>query len=104
MTIRGIGSYLLLLYSSACILSRDAVGVLENVKSGITMIINNGRNINEDNWSCGRSHIIIKNIGMCRFPVDAGTDRNFPVLGRNGERKAVIWLDTAAPTQKPNTA
>jgi hypothetical protein len=31
---RGIGSYLLLLYSSACILSRDAVAVLENVEIG----------------------------------------------------------------------
>lgn len=31
---RGIGSYLLLLYSSACILSRDAIGVLENVEIG----------------------------------------------------------------------
>ncbi len=31
---QGIGSYLLLLYSSACILSRDAVGVLENVEIG----------------------------------------------------------------------
>ncbi len=31
---QGIGSYLILLYSSACILSRDAVGVLENVEIG----------------------------------------------------------------------
>lgn len=31
---QGIGSYLLLLYSSACILSSDAVGVLENVEIG----------------------------------------------------------------------
>lgn len=31
---QGIGSYLLLLYSSACILSRDAVGVLEDVEIG----------------------------------------------------------------------
>lgn len=31
---QGIGSYLLLLYSSACILSKDAVGVLENVEIG----------------------------------------------------------------------
>lgn len=31
---QGIGSYLILLYSSACILSKDAVGVLENVEIG----------------------------------------------------------------------
>lgn len=31
---QGIGAYLLLLYSSACILSKDAVGVLENVEIG----------------------------------------------------------------------
>jgi hypothetical protein len=31
---QGIGSYILLLYSSACILSKDAVGVLENVEIG----------------------------------------------------------------------
>lgn len=31
---QGIGAYLLLLYSSACILSKDAVGVLENVEVG----------------------------------------------------------------------
>ena len=31
---QGVGSYLLLLYSSACILSSDAVGVLENVEIG----------------------------------------------------------------------
>ena len=31
---QGIGSYLILLYSSACILARDAVGVLENVEIG----------------------------------------------------------------------
>ncbi len=31
---QGVGSYLLLLYSSACILSRDAVGVLEDVEIG----------------------------------------------------------------------
>ena len=31
---QGIGSYLILLYSSACILSRDAVGILEDVEVG----------------------------------------------------------------------
>lgn len=31
---QGVGSYLLLLYSSACILTRDAVGVLEDVEIG----------------------------------------------------------------------
>lgn len=31
---QGIGSYLILLYSSACILARDAVGVLEDVEIG----------------------------------------------------------------------
>lgn len=31
---RGIGAYIMLLYSSACILSKDAVGVLENVEIG----------------------------------------------------------------------
>ncbi len=31
---QGIGSYLILLYNSACILSKDAVGVLENVEIG----------------------------------------------------------------------
>lgn len=31
---QGIGAYLILLYSSACILSSDAVGVLENVEIG----------------------------------------------------------------------
>ncbi|MDD4564426.1 MAG: family 2A encapsulin nanocompartment shell protein [Eubacteriales bacterium] len=31
---QGVGSYLILLYSSVCILSRDAVGVLENVEIG----------------------------------------------------------------------
>lgn len=31
---QGIGAYLLLLYSSACILSKDAVGVLEDVEIG----------------------------------------------------------------------
>ena len=31
---QGIGSYLVLLYSSACILSSDALGVLENVEVG----------------------------------------------------------------------
>lgn len=31
---QGVGSYILLLYSSACILSDDAVGVLENVEIG----------------------------------------------------------------------
>ena len=31
---QGIGSYLLLLYSSACILSKDAVGILEDVEIG----------------------------------------------------------------------
>lgn len=31
---QGVGSYILLLYSSACILSKDAVGVLENVEIG----------------------------------------------------------------------
>lgn len=31
---QGIGTYLLLLYSSACILSKDAVGVLEDVEIG----------------------------------------------------------------------
>jgi hypothetical protein len=31
---QGVGSYILLLYSSACILSNDAVGVLEDVEIG----------------------------------------------------------------------
>lgn len=31
---QGVGSYILLLYSSACILSKDAVGVLEDVEIG----------------------------------------------------------------------
>ncbi len=65
------------------------------------MIINNGRNIIEDNWSLRQVPYIIKNNGMCRFPVDA-VRKDFPVLGEMVNGKRLIWLDNAATTQKPN--